>query len=163
MPFGLMSCPESNGNSGSPSALPAYTPSRIHRDSQSQPRSPAASFASRLVLRLRSTRIWRSFRREASSSVPNADPSPRVIGASQRRGMARETGFNHTSEASALPTWRRLPYGESAEPLALAGVTLAAEDLDRLSSFARQEIGKEKGQERLIEGRTVARNLIAVS
>lgn len=60
--------------------------------------------------------------------------------------MARETGFNHTSDASALPPWGRLPHGESAEPLALAGVTLAAEDLDRLSSFARQEIGKEKGQ-----------------
>lgn len=44
--------------------------------------------------------------------------------------MARETGFNHTSEASALPPWGRLPHGESARPLALAGVTLAAEDLD---------------------------------
>lgn len=64
---------------------------------------------------------------------------PRILDGRERRRLARETGLRHSSEAiSSMSATPLESEGSGASPLALAGLSIAAAELDRLSSQARE-------------------------
>jgi hypothetical protein len=106
------------------------------RGSRSQPPTPK-SLRERLATRFRFARAWDSARGSLSSVSQVAD-LPRMQPGRERRRLARESKDHECSSGAGSSLQASPLEGEGTGSLAVAGIMLATQDLDRLTMMARE-------------------------
>ncbi|KAL7938611.1 hypothetical protein V8C35DRAFT_288632 [Trichoderma chlorosporum] len=109
------------------------------RGSRSQPTTPPGyGFRERIAGRFRRRRPWESPRSSRGSATAQLD-MPRFQDGRERRRRARGSLERHSPSDIGSPQ-QSTPVGErAAGPLAVAGLAMAAAELDRLSQAYKRE------------------------